>query len=129
MVFDAVTTVSMVEAFQTAIPLCDLPEYLGATKRQIEVLSLGGIVLPLILSTERGWVRHVFFGRSHLDELLAKIAGSPTTPVSGEPAICIRSFMLASAGPTDLSTCFPKFSTETSRPSDIPASKGLDYSL
>lgn len=65
-------------------PLCDLPKYLGATKRQIEVLSLGGIVLPLTLRTERGSVQHVLFGRSHLDQILAKIAGSPTTPVSGE---------------------------------------------
>lgn len=86
MVFDAVTTVTMVEAFQTAIPLCDLPEYLGATKQQIEVLSLGGIVLPLTLRTERGSVQHVLFGRSHLDELLAKIAGLSATPVFGEGA-------------------------------------------
>lgn len=86
MVFDAVTTVSMIEAFQTAIPLCDLPVYLGATKQQIEVLSLGGIVLPLTLRTERGSVQHVLFGRSHLDELLAKIAGLPATPVFGEGA-------------------------------------------
>ncbi|MDE4306214.1 hypothetical protein PXK30_21475 [Phaeobacter gallaeciensis] len=86
MVFDAVTTVSMIEAFQTAIPLCDLPVYLGATKQQIEVLYLGGIVLPLTLRTKRGSVRHVFFGRSHLDQLLALIAGLPTTPVFGEGA-------------------------------------------
>ncbi|MDE4276534.1 hypothetical protein PXK58_19435 [Phaeobacter gallaeciensis] len=83
MVFEAVTTVSMIEAFQTAIPFAISPNISAQRNGRLK-FSLGGIVLPLILSTERGWVRHVFFGRSHLDELLAKIAGSPTTPVSGE---------------------------------------------
>jgi hypothetical protein len=77
LVFDAVTTVPLIEAFQTAIPLRDVPEYLGATKRQIEILYREGFVQPLVPRTDRGSVRHVVFGRSHLDGILKKIADLP----------------------------------------------------
>lgn len=83
MVFDAATTVPMVEAFKTAIPLRDVPDYLGASKRQVEILYREGIVLPLIPRSGRGSVRHVVFGRAHLDDLLGKIAGLPEVDSSG----------------------------------------------
>jgi hypothetical protein len=77
MVFEAATTIPMVEAFKTAVPLRDVPEYLGASKRQVEALYREGIVLPLVPRSGPGSVRHVVFGRKHLDELLAKIASLP----------------------------------------------------
>ncbi|MEF3046349.1 TniQ family protein [Pseudotabrizicola sp. L79] len=41
MVFEVARTVPLVEAFATAIPLRDVPDYLGATKRQKKTLSGG----------------------------------------------------------------------------------------
>ena len=84
MVFDAATSLPLVEAFQTAVPLRDLPDYLGATMRQTEILYREGIVRPLIPRTGRGSVRHVVFARSHLDEMLEKIAGLPELQPSNE---------------------------------------------
>ncbi|WP_193789513.1 TniQ family protein [Salipiger sp. CCB-MM3] len=84
MVFDAATSVSLIEAFQTAVPLRDLPDYLGTTKRQVEILYREGIVLPLVPRSGRGSVRHVVFARSHLDELLKKIARLPMLQPSND---------------------------------------------
>lgn len=84
MVFDAATAVPMVEAFETAIPLRDVPDYLGASKRQVEILYREGIVLPLVPRSGRGSVRNVVFGRSHLDEMLEVIARLPEIEVSSE---------------------------------------------
>ncbi|WP_417702431.1 hypothetical protein [Pseudophaeobacter sp.] len=77
MVFEAATTIPMVEAFKAAVPLRDVPDYLGASKRQIEILYREGLVLPLVPRSGPGSVRHVVFGRSRLDELLARIARLP----------------------------------------------------
>ncbi|XDA98713.1 hypothetical protein AB1M95_02060 [Sulfitobacter sp. LCG007] len=77
MVFEAATAVPMVKAFKTAVPLRDVPEYIGASKRQVETLYREGIVLPLVPRFGPGSVRHVVFCRKHLDELLAKIASLP----------------------------------------------------
>jgi hypothetical protein len=76
-VFEAATTIPMVEAFKTAIPLRDVPDYLGASKRQFETLYREGVVQPLVPSSGRGSVRNVVFGRFHLDEMLEKIARLP----------------------------------------------------
>ncbi|WP_369011414.1 DUF6880 family protein [Pseudophaeobacter profundi] len=77
MVFEAATTIPMVEAFKAAVPLRDVPDYLGASKRQIEILYREGLVLPLVPRSGPGSVRHVVFGRSRLDELLVRIARLP----------------------------------------------------
>ncbi len=84
MVFEAATAVPMVEAFKTAVPLRDVPEYLGASKRQVEILYREGIVLPLVPRSGPGSVRHVVFGRKHLDELLARIACLPEVDRSSD---------------------------------------------
>lgn len=84
MVFDAATAVTMVEAFETAIPLRNVLDYLGASKRQAEILYREGIVLPLGARAGRGSVRQVVFGRSHLDEMSAEIARLPEIEVSCE---------------------------------------------
>ncbi|MBL3570029.1 TniQ family protein [Rhodovulum visakhapatnamense] len=84
MVFEAATAVPMVEAFKTAVPLRDVPEYLGASKRQVETLYREGIVLPLVPRSGPGSVRHVVFGRKHLDQLLARIACLPEVDRSSD---------------------------------------------
>ena len=53
------------------------PAYLGATKRQVEILYRVGIVQPLIPRAGRGSVRHVVFARSHLDEILNRMTELP----------------------------------------------------
>ncbi|QPM92021.1 TniQ family protein [Pseudooceanicola algae] len=82
MVFDAVTTLPLVEAFGTAIPLRDLPVYLGGTRSQLEVLYRNGTVQPLIPRKKRGSVRKVVFARAHLDDLLGQIARLPEMAAS-----------------------------------------------
>lgn len=77
MVFEAATTVPLIQSFNTAVPMQEIPAYLGASKRQIELLYHSGIVKPFIPRTGRGSVRHVVFARSHLDELLHRIYSLP----------------------------------------------------
>ncbi|WP_165971799.1 TniQ family protein [Meridianimarinicoccus aquatilis] len=77
MLFEAARTVPLIEAFSTAIPLQDVPLYLGATRRQVDILYRVGIVKPLIPRTGRGSVRHIVFARSQLDVLLDRIAELP----------------------------------------------------
>jgi hypothetical protein len=76
-VFDAAEIVSLIDGFKTAVPMCDLPLYLGATKRQVEILYRAGIIEPLVPSTGRGSVRNVVFAQQHLDDLLAQIHALP----------------------------------------------------
>ncbi|MFT5616542.1 MAG: hypothetical protein ACI8Q6_003844 [Granulosicoccus sp.] len=77
MVFEAAKTLPLIEAFKTAVPLRDVPEYLGASKRQVEALYRAGILKPLVPRTGPGSVRHVVFARKHLDDFLAKLCGLP----------------------------------------------------
>lgn len=55
----------------------DVPDYLGATKHQFEVLYRKGFVQPLVPRNGRGFVRKVVFARKPLDELMQKIAMLP----------------------------------------------------
>lgn len=68
--FEAATTIPMVKAFETAIPLRDVPYYLGASKRQFETLHREAVFQPLVPCSGRGSVRSVVFGWSHLDDML-----------------------------------------------------------
>ncbi|WP_176445319.1 TniQ family protein [Maliponia aquimaris] len=77
MVFEAATAVPLIKAFKTAVPLQDVPRYIGASKRQIEILYRVGILQPLTPRTGRGSVRHVVFARGHLDALLEKVSNLP----------------------------------------------------
>lgn len=74
MIFEAATAVPLIKAFKTAVPLQDVPQYIGATKSQIEILYRVGIVQPLTPRIGRGSVRQVVFARSHLDALLEKVS-------------------------------------------------------
>lgn len=73
-VFDAAEILPLIEDFQTAIRVQDLPAHLGASKRQVEVLYRAGHLVPLVPAPERGAVRQVVFARSQLELLLSKIA-------------------------------------------------------
>ncbi len=77
MVFEVDKTVPLIEAFKTAIPLHDVPEYLGASQRQVEILYRVGVLQPMVPRAERGDVRNVVFGRSHLDDFLKRISDLP----------------------------------------------------
>ncbi len=77
MIFDAAETIPLIEAFQSAVRLHEVPFYLGASKRQVENLYRAGILEPLIPATSRGAVRNVVFARSHLDEVLSRIDQLP----------------------------------------------------
>ncbi|SFH11138.1 TniQ family protein [Sulfitobacter dubius] len=77
MVFDVDKTVPLIEAFKTAIPLQDVPEYLGASHRQVEILYRARVLQPLVPRTKRGAVRNVVFGKSHLDKFLKRILDLP----------------------------------------------------
>ncbi|MCU9847815.1 TniQ family protein [Defluviimonas sp. WL0024] len=100
MVFEAATTVPLVKAFNTAVPLHDVPEYLGASKRQVEILYRAGIVKPLVPRAGRGSVRHVVFARNHLDDLLRRLNAIPELDeVSGANLQPIADACQRGAGP------------------------------
>lgn len=84
MVFEAATAVPLIKAFETAVPLQDVPQYIGATKSQIEILYRVGIVQPLIPRSGRGSVRQVVFARAHLDTLLEKVSNLPIAAAEQE---------------------------------------------
>lgn len=73
-VFDAAEILPLIEDFQTAVSLHDLPSYLGASKRQIDLLYRDGQLVPIVPAPERGAVRQVVFSRRVLDHLLSTIA-------------------------------------------------------
>ncbi len=77
MVFDAATTMPLIEAFKTAVPLQDVAEHIGGNKGQVEALYRVGTLKPLVPRTGRGSVRHVVFARQHLDDFLAEIHELP----------------------------------------------------
>lgn len=83
-VFKASKTLPLIDAFSTAVPLHDVPQYLGASKRQVETLYRIGIVKPVIPRSGRGSVRNVVFARQHLDDLLNQIAELPELKKSDE---------------------------------------------
>lgn len=62
MVFEAAKTVPSIEAFKMAVPLRDVPEYLGASKRQVEALYRAGKSNRLFL--ELGPVRSIMLSLS-----------------------------------------------------------------
>lgn len=74
LVFAADEVVSFIDDYGTAVPLTDVPKYLGASKHQTEILYAAEILTPLIPRNECGAVRNVVFSRRHLDEFLAKIS-------------------------------------------------------
>ncbi|MFY0662502.1 MAG: hypothetical protein JXR15_18570 [Shimia sp.] len=74
----------LVDAFQSAIPMQDVPDHFSATKHQFEALYRSSIVRPLVPSSDRSSVRNVVFDRSKLDGLLEKVAKLPNTATAGQ---------------------------------------------
>lgn len=85
MVFEVERTMRFIDAFKTAVSLADVPAYIGASKRQVEILYRNGTLKPLVPSTSRGSVRHVVFGRDHLDDLLEGLNRLPELPLPISP--------------------------------------------
>ncbi|MFW2588548.1 TniQ family protein [Sagittula sp. SSi028] len=75
--FDATEISALVADFETAIPLEDLADYIGASFSQARTLYSEGIVKPLIPADKPGAVRNVVFARRTLDAFLARIAALP----------------------------------------------------
>ncbi|MCZ4260070.1 hypothetical protein O4G76_04345 [Limimaricola sp. G21655-S1] len=85
--FDAEEITGFIADSETAIPLLDVPEYIGASKRQVEMLYAAEIVLPLVPRTGRGAVRNAVFARRHLHKLLSTISELPEAgPADGSLA-------------------------------------------
>lgn len=80
-VFEAAAAVPLIEALKTAVPLSEVPGYLGASKRQVEILYGADIVKPLVPRTGRGSVRRVVVARHHLDDLLLQMHALPEMDV------------------------------------------------
>lgn len=68
--FGAEDTERIVRAYETAVPLKEVPLYLSASLYQVEMLRRIGILKPLFPPTHPGSVRKVVFARAELDELL-----------------------------------------------------------
>ncbi len=73
LVFAADEVINFINDYGSAVSLSEVPEYLGASKHQIESLYAAEILSPLIPRDARGAVRNVVFSRRHLDELLAQV--------------------------------------------------------
>ena len=92
MIFAAEETSVLVDAFQSAIPMQDVPDHLGATKNQFEALYRSGLVQPLVPGSDRGSVRNVVFDRSKLNGLLEEIAKLPKLDAAGKGTFHTVSF-------------------------------------
>lgn len=83
LVFPVDQAEALCREFETAIPLLELADYLGASKRQALALYAAGTILPLIPPDGRGSVRKVVFARSHLDDFLSRIGVLGLIPNEG----------------------------------------------
>lgn len=77
LVFQVHEVEQLVSDYETAIPLADVPEYIGATHNQTLVLYRAGILPAVIPADAPGAVRGVMVARRVLDELLARIGALP----------------------------------------------------
>ncbi len=78
MTFDVAETLPLIQAFQSSIRLQELPEYLGASKRQVTALCRRGFLEPMVPSSTRGAVRNIAFARAPLDAILCRIEQLPS---------------------------------------------------
>lgn len=77
MIFQAETILPLIDAFNTAIPMQEVPDYIGASKSQFMTLYRAGVLRPLIPKSSRGSVRNIVFGRADLDRFLERITALP----------------------------------------------------
>ncbi|MEP3040673.1 MAG: hypothetical protein ABJO97_18530 [Roseibium sp.] len=63
--------------FETAVPLSDVPDYIGASLTQMQALYAASLLLPLVPRNSRGAVRNVVFAKRHLDTFLVPFEALP----------------------------------------------------
>lgn len=76
LVFRVQEVEQLVTDYQTAIPLAEVPDYIGGTQSQSQTLALyrAGILTAVIPADGPGAVRRVIFARRVLDDFLSGIA-------------------------------------------------------
>ena len=100
LVFDADEVVNFVQDYSSAIPLRDVPLYLGASKHQFDVLYAAEILSPLIPRNGPGSVRNVVFSRRSLDAFLSKVANFPDAKIDEGSALNTISYACQRGGGT-----------------------------
>lgn len=75
--FDAKEVTLLLEDFETAIPMVEVADYIGASLFQMQTLYAEGMIEPLVPRRARADVRHVVFERRSLDAFLAKLSKLP----------------------------------------------------
>lgn len=77
LVFPVHEVEQLVKDYETAIPLAEVPEYIGGTQSQTLALYRAAVLPAVIPADAPGAVRRVIFARRVLDELLAMIQRLP----------------------------------------------------
>ncbi len=77
LVFPVAEVEQLVGDYETAIPLAEVPEYVGGTQSQTLALYRAGILPAVIPADAPGAVRGVIFARRVLNDLLARIGALP----------------------------------------------------
>lgn len=100
LVFDADEVVNFVQDCGSAIPLRDIPLYLGASKHQFDALYTAEILSPLVPRNGHGSVRNVVFSRRDLDALLFKVSNFPDAIIDEGSALNTISYACQRGGGT-----------------------------
>ncbi|MBZ4021868.1 hypothetical protein CKO11_05265 [Rhodobacter sp. TJ_12] len=76
--FDAEEIVTLLQDFETAIPMAEVADYIGASLFQMQTLYAEGMIEPLVPRNARGEVRQVVFARRSFDAFLVKLSELPS---------------------------------------------------
>lgn len=77
LVFPVEEVEQLIKDYETAVPLAQVPEYIGGTQSQTLALYRAGVLPPVIPADAPGAVRRVMFARRVLDDLLSRIGELP----------------------------------------------------
>ncbi|SDI92217.1 TniQ family protein [Alloyangia pacifica] len=75
--FDAQAIATLLNDFETAIPMADVADYIGASLSQMQALYASGLIEPLVPRDAPGSVRQVVFARRSLDAFLGRLSELP----------------------------------------------------
>lgn len=75
--FPAVAMEQLCRDLSDAIPMEDVPDYIGASMRLTQALRRVGILTPLVQGQKPGDVRQIVFARRALDGLLDRVSALP----------------------------------------------------
>jgi hypothetical protein len=90
LVFPVEEVEQLIKDYETAIPLAQVPDYIGGTQSQTLALYRAGVLPPVIPADAPGAVRRVIFARRVLDDLLLRIGElSPVNVVQHEKVLSI----------------------------------------